>query len=459
MLMFDALRSLLVGSIVLAWWLWPIDGRSRFARHVMRPDSSRDSLRLRIVAAFLFAHSIVTQPAIAYAGLPESLVEPLPGWSWLVRLGYPPGVAIVRAGVTMSWLCLPLLIWKRTARVAAVVALVLGTFILGVPQFYGKVNHWHFVLWLLALVAMAPSPERTLFPGASSVRLSHLLFAAVYFYPGVGKLVDDGLAWFSPTQFVGHLHSTWFALGRLEPVVRVDGWAPPILAMLAAYGVLFELAYPFVLGLRKYWRLAPLSSVSFHLATAVTMGISFWPLAFAHVLFLSEREPERGVGGPTPRLRTWAPYALLMVPIMVIGGMGKVSAWPVACFPKFTGGAPSEIAIMTVVGRDAAGRPHDLPFAWFTEPFDRTRFPWLVRRITNAPTEALADTRRRAFAESIPALIRTRTEPRAAELVAFELWSTHYSVQPDRWHESIRRELVYATYPVPTTSCQFPSCP
>ncbi len=90
-----------------------------------------------------------------FAGLPsEMLVGPF-GMRWLPRVvpliheqTAEYGILALRAACVLSILGL-------FTRLSTIVGFVLTTFVLLIPQYYGKVNHYHHLVWFTGLLAMS----------------------------------------------------------------------------------------------------------------------------------------------------------------------------------------------------------------------------------------------------------------------------------------------------------------
>jgi hypothetical protein len=435
----DLLRAFVALGVLGAWWFWPTRDGNRFLRHVRHDDGQWDWLALRVVAAGLFAWRLATEPVLFYAGLPEGLFEPLPGWQPIAAIGYPPHRDYFRVGVGLSWALVPAIVWHRTARIAAILAAFAAVFVVGLPQFFGKVNHWHFEVWLLALVVLAPSAEASWLRGWSIRRIAMLVFACVYFFAGFGKLYEAGLTWFYPSYLLEHMHSTWFALGRYTPTIALDQAPSPILIAAATYGIGFELAYPFLVSLRRWWWTAPASSLVFHTLAGLTFGILFLPLMVAHLLYLRWGPPRARAERAVPSWVGRTLLALLFAPVLLIGGMGKVNSWPVACFPKFTGDRITELPELTMHAERGHERV-DFDLAPTRAAFRGSRWSAIVRRALNSDQPARAQ---HALAEGIRTTLADRIEFTDGEggwrLVITASW---YSITPSAWHEPLRSEVL-----------------
>jgi hypothetical protein len=194
-------------------------------------------------------------------------------------------VADVAWTASLALACLGL--WTRASTCAA---LLLGVYVLGLPQCFGKVDHWSGLLVLVLLVlALArcgdalsldawlarrdargrvrpggPSEERSI--ERSSMRAPHggvgscsgeyrwpiqlvrLTMVLVFFAAGVAKLRFGGRAWFDPTNMAAILVQPHYALDRSLPALGLTlAGMKGVCAFLAAATVAAETAAPLAL--------------------------------------------------------------------------------------------------------------------------------------------------------------------------------------------------------------------
>ena len=128
-------------------------------------------------------------------------------------------------------------------RVSAPCAVLLGVFVLGVPQFFGKLNHDHHVLWFAAILAASRCGDALSFDGWRSgvrpapdvayglpLRLCWVLVGVVYFFPGLWKAWVAGADWIAGDALRLHMHDKWLELRDFVRLVAcyvtfVD-WSP-----------------------------------------------------------------------------------------------------------------------------------------------------------------------------------------------------------------------------------------
>jgi hypothetical protein len=356
-------------------------------RFWLEPSSPVNVAVLRIIVFYLLHRSAIGQNPVWYTRLPESQRNPPWGWAWLGNLPFDEQLLsgaehalIVSAAAASLGLF---------TRVSAPVSALLAVYVLGVPNFFWKINHGHHIRVLCALaIACAPCGDALSLdrlwkrfrghapPEASAaytvpVRVAWLLVGTAYFFPGLWKLWESGDLWITGRQIKSILYRTWAGRPDYEPAFRIDehDW---LLASLGIATIAFEIGFMFCLFNRTARTMAALSAVGFHYAVSSFMSISFspyfplivlieiperWNAVQRHVprrlLDAAARTSERleqGAQGvfarlsrrvsstPWPRRRVWP--GLLGGAILLLGqtytGLVPISSWPMSTFPLFS---------------------------------------------------------------------------------------------------------------------------
>ncbi|MFT4604948.1 MAG: hypothetical protein ACI9W4_001687 [Rhodothermales bacterium] len=357
-----------LAGVVLARSRWSI----ALARLFERKADCRDLAFFRVVVFLSLA--AYTQPAEIgrFADLPPDLLLAPVGWGWL--LGFMPLSSVW--AVPLAWLLIGASLAAAVGfrpRVTSWLAVGLGVVVLGIPQFYGKINHFHHLIWFTAIVAaspawdvwslgawrtqasgaVSPTGQRT---GSASCGLHYgrplvwvwLLIGLIYFFPGLWKAAVDAAAWMDGSAMATMLHAQWFRMDAVPPI-RVDLGG---LSMLAGSAVLvFEIGFIFALASPSSRAVFVLGAALFHLGVFLLAGINFWSLAvclvaFIPVGYLVDRlrgvPPEGAAPAPPPAagrhpdLRVNRLGAVL-VGLMLMAGLTGLDTWPVAVYPTFAG--------------------------------------------------------------------------------------------------------------------------
>ncbi|HUI27589.1 MAG TPA: HTTM domain-containing protein, partial [Candidatus Kryptonia bacterium] len=271
-------------------------------------DSTAEPLNLAIFRIVVFAcllRAITRTDAAHLVQLPAGLRVPPPGYApffdWIpFQLGYVTGARIL--GLTAAGAALV----GFTTRMSAAVACVCATYLLGLPGFFGKVNHTdHHLIWFAALLAAAPSgdalsidalraawrradrgdtaPPSPSLAYALPLRLVWLLIGVIYFFPGFWKL-RAGTEWFASDNIKLLMYQHWLRKGFI-PLFRLDRY--PLLYRSAGLGtVVFESSFVVCLFCPGLRTLALLAGVVFHWMTKVYLHIFFAALLACYAAFV-----------------------------------------------------------------------------------------------------------------------------------------------------------------------------
>ena len=279
-------------------------GRERLGSF-FRAETSPLNLALFRIA--LFSQVLVFGPrlAIEASHLPETALVAPPGWGWFLEV-LPPTPFLVEGAFRLFQLfCVASLLGLFT-RTATVGAAVLGLYVMGIPQFYGKIDHYHAFWWFMLLLASSPSGHvlsldailRARSPGEAAttpgreyalpLRFVWLLIGVIYFFPGFWKFVISGAEWALSDNLKYKMYAKWFELGGWEPLFRLDRY--PLL--YKAGGILtmvFEMGFVFALFSGRLRILFILGGLVFYLNNVVFLNIHFTYLILNYVVFFDWR--------------------------------------------------------------------------------------------------------------------------------------------------------------------------
>lgn len=375
-------------------------------RELLAPEGSAlDLAMLRVTVAFVLSTSTSVAAAEQWAALPEAARTLPEGVGWLVpHLPIdPPTVRAVRVLFHVAALLAGL---GLATRASWLVTTLTAAYLLLVPQLGGAVFHDHHLLWLAVLVTASPSgdalsldawrarragrprPERGRAHGLA-IRLAWLVIGLVFFFPGVHKLAESGLAWALSDNLRNQMWWKWAQDPSLLPALRIDRH-PWLCRGLAALVIVFELTFlPLVLHERTRW-VAVLGALAFHTGAEVFMGIQFgvlwgtygmfvpwsrvlaWVRARRRVAPLPEPEPMPNPGPGPSSLRPLLAAAIpLFAGIVLYGARGQMQAYPFACYPTFAWVAADHMPAMQIELERADGSRVLLDRALFQEPGPR----------------------------------------------------------------------------------------
>jgi uncharacterized membrane protein YphA (DoxX/SURF4 family) len=235
----------------------------------------------------------------------------------LLQLGVAPaGVLSVLDAIWRISLALACVgLWTRPA---CTVAFVLGVYLLGLPQCFGKIDHWSGLLVLtMGVLALARCGDawswdalrrerRGAVPPEPSgeyrwpIELARLLLVLVFFAAGIAKLRQGGLAWASPDNMRAILLAPHYANDRALPALGLDVADSPLLcAVLAIATIVTEVGAPLALfgGSVAGIVIGTLFAMQLGIATLIGVHGAF-PFLACYVFWL----PWRGLLAAAPAL-------------------------------------------------------------------------------------------------------------------------------------------------------------
>jgi hypothetical protein len=458
-------RLAAVGAGLGLWLLWK--GPSLQARWLTFFQAEARPVELAWVRIVVYAALLLyTDPAevIRMAAFPRDLLVPPPGLGWLVP-HLSMDAAVVRVAL---WLfqgsCLLALVglWTRPAAWGVV---LLGLYVLGLPQYFGKIDHYHHLLWLAALLAASPSADawsvdtwrrarRGLrLPDTPDPRYARplcyaaLLIGVVYFFAGFWKFVVGGVDW-GTEAFPTILHAQWYRLDWL-PALRPDRY-PALLAAMGWGTMLWEVSFVFLLFVPRLRLLAILGGLAFHLLVYLLAGINFWSLAVCYVVFVPLVRGKTGGGqtasdtGATHRPLRPRPslMGMLLLAGAVLCGLTQTDSWPFAVYPTFAGVREPYFATVTLVATQADGTAvtvnpwKDAALRTAIRPSRLLGLMWQVALAREAAV-------RQQKAVALLAVLRP-LDVRLQQARSVALYEDHVAVDPGRWAEPpVRRRLLW----------------
>ncbi len=443
-----AMFTLLAVSGFLMWR----NARAQIRAFFREPGSpySLAVFRIAIFAAIIG----FTDPAliIRFSEFPEILRRPPPGWGWFFAvLPIHPGLATGAVYALLFFALLALL--GLFTRFSAAMTVLLGIYALGIPQFYGKIDHYHHLLWFAAIVAASPAGDvlsldalrkrRTPPPPpdvryALPLRLAWLLIGIMYFFPGFWKLVIGGTDWALSENMKYLIYTRWLQLDWLPPL-RFDHY--PLLYKPAGLAVIvFELAFIFLLFFPRWRKWAIAAGILFHISIYLTMRINFWTLLVAYVAFVDfgkiaaffEKKPPPMVthqGKQGLKTVWWVGASLLIV--NTVCGFTLFDSWPVAVYPTFATVEEPCTQSITFAVETAAGQTVETALwarkelvAYIRPP----RLTGLVWRVHWTRDEALKKARAAALIQVIQ-----RFDPLFREARQIRIYEDIVAVTPEQW--------------------------
>jgi hypothetical protein len=271
---------------------------------------------VRSIVHGTFLVSVLFTSFSALGALPATILRPtgamqfLP-WSFYEQLQTPSAMVLLKTVMVVSLLC-------STTGLLTVVStktsLLLVLFYQGLLRSFGHFNHDEMLaVYCLAVLAFTPcgdafsldnrmrkmGKDRPAFAYAYPILLMQLLMAWSYFSSALIKLRVAGLKYLSPDNLpalaifhsLDNLHDTHFRLAFWLPQVKTG------LPFAVALVLIWELAFPLAVFLRRvrWWILA--FGIVFHLSTLFLMNIFFPHHLAMYLIFIDwdhKFQPKRG---------------------------------------------------------------------------------------------------------------------------------------------------------------------
>jgi len=248
--------------------------------------------------------------------IPAELLAPPWGLGWVVSYLPMDQTLLIVSYLAFLFFCITGMI-GFFSRTSAFFVTVLGLFVIGVSQMYGKLNHDHHILWFSALLACSRSadmfsfdaifsafrradqgriepPERSKIYG-TPVAFILLLIGILYFFPGFWKIWQSGIEWIWGDNLKFQLYMKWIEYPDWTPFFRIDQHVV-LMRLVALATVLFELSFLFFLFFPKLRMWQGLAGSAFHNGTYSFMRIPFWQLQTCYVIFFDWDRIFRGIG-------------------------------------------------------------------------------------------------------------------------------------------------------------------
>jgi hypothetical protein len=351
--------------------------------------------RIVLFASILLAPELYAAPK--YAAQSPALMLQYPDLAWMPKyLPIDPAAAHI-AVVLLIVCCIAASIGLFT-RASAIMVTLLATYVFGLRELFGSVNHVNnHLVWFAAMLAVSPCADvlsmdkiiesrRKGKSGAVAgsfnsriyslpLRLVWILMGIIYFFPGFWKLNMVGLKWAFSDNIQRLIYKAVFMSGgQWHPIFPIDRY--PMLCELGALGVMFFeisfIALIFVPALRLYVAAAGLM---FHTMTHWFLNIHFTVLQCSYAAFVDWHGMCRRLGknflprGWTqPPSQTVSPKVSQILPVLIVGlsiiaanvwyGVRKNHfAWPFACYPIFDRIPPDTLKVLTIEAYDKDGKP------------------------------------------------------------------------------------------------------
>jgi hypothetical protein len=401
----------------------------------------------RIVVFTLLAVVLATEPIAWYAALPDALLAPPRGMAWAVPL-LPRSPQVVSALVAIALLAAAFTVIGWHTRVCAWTTTVLGLVLLMLPQIWGKVNHYHHLIWFAALIAASPSGDAWALDARERARPTNavaygfplrcigLLIGMIYFFPGLWKL-HAGPDWIFSDNLRNQMWAKWMDFANFQPLFPADQW-PTGWKLGAVATIAFELSFIFLILWRRTRPLALLGGVAFHLLSLAVLGINFWTLYPCYAALVDWGAlVHQGTALPPVLSRETRVIAATLISAAGLAGVLRINSYPVSVYPLFSSLAVPVQETLELEFLDDSGRsiPADASIAFLRRQMGGARLTHMSERILRAKP-ALRHSRAEALAG-----VMQQVDPALREATLLRVWRVTKSTDPARHRAVLDRSL------------------
>ncbi|MGB7946617.1 MAG: DCC1-like thiol-disulfide oxidoreductase family protein, partial [Candidatus Binatia bacterium] len=246
---------------------------------------------------------------------PEFRIAPV-GLKWILDF-----LPINETWATVA--CIMLLVFSLTAmvgfftRTSAWITVIAGVYALGIPELFGKVDHYHHLVWFPAILAASrcgdvfsvdavmgawrradhglTEPPEASNAYALPLRFVWLLIGIMYFFPGFAKLWTSGFDWALSDNIKYLMYDKWDYPHGWMPFFRIDQY--PVLYRLGGIAtIVFEMSFIFLIFFPSLRIFAVAGGFAFHTMTELFLRISFRDLLRCYVVFFDWNMIFRRIG-------------------------------------------------------------------------------------------------------------------------------------------------------------------
>ena len=393
------------------------------------------------------------RPVSFYAWLPLDVLADARLARWLV-LADLATLVLALVGVLTRWTC--------------AAAALLSLYVFGLAQNQGKIDHYHHLIWFMALVAVGPS-DRALSIDALVRRRDHggtgspaalttlrciwLLFGLLYLGPGIAKLASaltDG--WASEVNLRRIMWAQWLSRSHYQPDFAPWRWidgAPGLVIVGSGLAVIaFETSFAALVPFRRVRPWLAAAGVAFHVLNGVVLGIWFGFLLPAYAALIDWAALGRAIArirGRPERARVPTEAMAGSRTVLAVGGaliVGQLAAtimgtsahrpatdswWPFDRYPTFSRPRPAETAVWEPRAVLAGGTERRIsPRAW-SQTFGS---PARCERATEDILDIDDPVRRRARSQAVVDQLWRREPPDLRrEAVAVAVYEVRYAIE------------------------------
>jgi predicted DCC family thiol-disulfide oxidoreductase YuxK len=263
----------------------------------------------RIVFFGFFAWWFELDKIVSFSQLPRELQVPPIGFGWFLHnVGAFDPMVVTILGRILRTACITAAI-GFFARSSAFVVAVLGFFLCGIPQSYGKIDSYQHMIWFASLLSVSrcadmlsidavirtvkradrgitAPPAPSLFY-ALPLRIIWILMGIIYFSAGMWKAIDGRWNWIFSESLKYHIYTSWYVIQRIPRfahfVINEPAWFFQVGALAT---IVFELSFIALVFFPRARIFAAALGLFFHNTLGALMRNIFLPLQVCYLSLL-----------------------------------------------------------------------------------------------------------------------------------------------------------------------------
>lgn len=257
-------------------------------------DSAKNLALFRIFFMFILTFHTAFHPLehfLQRAALPASARVSLPYMGWLIH-HIPISPDLYHVAIVLGVICGLMATLGIFTRYSLLAYSLLALYIFGVPNFFGKLNHNHILVWFPFLLSLGPAGDQfsidalykrlrgikpPLIPHrkyALPLRMIWMQLGIMYLFAGLWKMWAVGLDWCLTDNLVNLMRWEWVENYDSVPWVRIDK-VPWLLKIGGLFVIYFEIFF-IILILKPGTRILTFfTGLGFHQSNFYFLNIGF----------------------------------------------------------------------------------------------------------------------------------------------------------------------------------------
>lgn len=290
--------------------------------------------------------------------------EALPFIGWLIEI-LPITQELYLIVTLTGIICCLFLVFGLFSRFFLFVNAVIVCYIIAVPNFYGKLWHSQFQIWVSWILLFAPvsdvySLDKLFFKKKKQqskspnynfpIKIIWLQFGIIYFWAGFYKLWDVGFEWALGETMINQVQLEWFEHFDNLPIFRID-YYPALLNIGGLICILFELSFGFFLFHPRLKYISIIGGILMHNVIGIFMYIAFLRLQVQYIVFLNFEKVLKWIKGKFSKFpytdviainredrvnKKMVYLSIMIISMNFIFGMFNISSFPFSTYPTYS---------------------------------------------------------------------------------------------------------------------------